>query len=318
MRAAVPSRDGMARVGDPGSAVLRLAVIEARRHLTGVTLWLGVAGTVWWVQDPNSNDWQGAKYGSSSMATVPLALAAFIGMSRSVGRDHRVDLPPLDEAAPLGEAARIGARLLGGSVYLVAAVVITVAVRIQAGDGYWVGDAICYPGPCFGRTDKALPSIAEWGQNVLTVAVAATAGAAAGRAVRRKAPLCILAGIMLFLVGATFWAFQWSPAIYTTLYQYQPLELNIDPALRPADFPRHWFIAAPDEFDSVWRRVVTSERVAVGHDIYLAGLSMAWGALALQGGTGRRLLVIGVVVVAAGIIAQIAAMPAGTALGAGS
>ncbi len=317
MNTAVWSREGVAVQPRPGSPMLRLAAIEARRHVTGVTLWLGLAVTVWWATNLHADDWQGAAYGAATMATAPLAMAAFVGMAQSVGRDHRVDAPPLAEAAPMSDAARNGARLLGGVVYLPAAIVATAALRVAAGDGFWVGDAICYPGPCFGRTDTAMPSTAEWAQNVLTVAVAGAAGAAAGRSLRRKAPVCIGACVVVFLVGGSSWMWQWSPAVYGTLYQQQPFEVFIDPSVRPSDFPRHWLIKAPDEFDGTWRRVITSESVALGHDVYLAGLTMAWGSLVVRRRTGLIVLAAAVVVIVAGLVLQVASMPDGALLAVG-
>lgn len=293
------------RSATPRPAVWALARIEAARQLRTIPVWLGLALSAYVAWISRDVDWQSGTYVQLAIATTPLAAGLFVAGVRSGGRDHHSDLPPLAEEAALGTAERVHARLLGMvpvvGIGVAAIAIAALAIRLEG--GHWVGD---WPG----RTDSAVHTLPEVLQPMLVLVLAAALGVAAGRSVRRRAPIAVVGVVVLLAVGAIAWAWQGVPARYVTLVQLQPVEVQIGPASAgPASFPDDWLLSAPDEYDADWDRVIIHQPMAAWHDVYLGGLVLAAVAVALRGPAGRRLLAVGLAVAVLGVGAQIAVAP---------
>ena len=79
----------------------------------------------------------------------------------------------------------------------------------------------------------------------------------------------------------------------------------------PAAFPADWLLVHPDERGGDWARVVVHEPLTAWHDVYLIGLAVVAAGIAIRSRVGRRLMVIGVVVIGVGVVGQAAVTPDG-------
>ena len=309
---AVLDATGTAGTG-AGAAVWSLAKLEAARNLRGAPLWIGLLGCALATRTM-ADEWQSGVYSLFPTWFIPLAIGIFVSGVRSGGRDRHVSAPPLAEEAALGPASRATARLLGllPLVAIGAVLVAMVALGIRVEGGHWVGDEP-------GRTDEAVQTVPEILQPVVLLVLAAAAGVAAGRAVRRRTPVLVLGVVLWFLFGMVTWAWEAVPVRYVTPVQTQPIEQTIGSAgADPDAFPDHWLLSAPDEYDREWDRVIVHQPMAAWHDVYLVGLALAAAGFAVRGRGGRRALVAGVLVATLGVGAQAAVAPPSSAEVAGS
>ncbi|MFP5254595.1 MAG: hypothetical protein ACLGI8_01970 [Acidimicrobiia bacterium] len=293
------------RVGSPRTRRLRaLTAVEARRTLRSPWLWCGAAGSAAMTLTAGSVDYQSETYVNATMAVTALALGGFVHAVQVGGRDHSTSLDPFAPAAVMDADERATARLLGLwpllLVGVLAAVVLGVGERIEG--GFWLGEGAR-------RTDSRVHSAFELSQLPAVVLVAAMAGMAAGRAARRRGLVAVLGAVAAAALGFVWWAWQWVPARYVTLMQAQPLEIDLEQGLTASDTPADWWVAAPNEFDLSWRRVLVHEAMAGWHSAYLVGVSIILAGLAVRGRIGVRLVAVGLGIAVAGVAAQMLVAP---------
>ncbi len=287
-----------------GHPTVALAVVEARRCVRSVWLWVGVAASTWFVVAAGDGAWQADTYQRLQSASMPIALAILVIGLNVGGRDHHNDRPPLAEDAALDADPRAAGRLLGMAAPWAVGAVWAAAVfaYVRAEGGMWVGDEP-------GRTDAAVYSVPEMLQPLLLFAVAATVGIALGRACRHRVPLVVGAlGFSLF--GMVSWAFQSAPMRYVTPIQTQPIEVYIGPAgLDPLTLPADWLLSSPDQYEAYWARVIVHVPMAAWHDVYLIGLALVGAGYAVRRRRGRWLVAAGALAVLVGIVAQALVAP---------
>jgi hypothetical protein len=284
---------------------LALAAVEARRTLRSPWLWAGAAGTLALLALIDDPGYQSGSYTLATSAFSALALGAFVHAVHAGGRDRAGLDEPVAPAAVMDGDERAAGRLLGlwpvAAVGLLAALALGIGERIEG--GYWVGEGLW-------RTDAQVHSVLELSQAPALVLFAAAAGLAAGRAARRRGLVSVLGAVAAAAFGFISWAWQWVPARYVTLVQTQPIEIDLAPGYAVGDTPDGWLLAAPNEFDATWRRVVVHEAMAGWHSAYLVGLAVLLAGLAVRGRLGARLVGAGGLVAVAGVVAQLVVAPA--------
>jgi hypothetical protein len=283
-------------------AIVELARLEARRHLTGAALWLGVLGLVYFGLGNRGIDWQAGVYAAFPLNFLPLVVATFVAGVRAGGRDRHADLPPLAEETPLDVDARAVGRLLGMVPFL--AVTALLVVGIEAGirieGGHWMGNPP-------GRTDTAVHTLPELLQPMAMVLLGAAAGIAAGRTFRQRAPITVLGLILAFIMGTMWWAFQIIPLAYVTLIQTQPVREFVGwTSTNLATFPDDWLLEY-DDYEYMWAHVYVDQPMIAGHVVYLLGWAAVCTGGAVRGRVGRRWLWLGVATVVLGVVVQLAA-----------
>ena len=285
-----------------GRAVVVLARIEARRHLRGAALWLGLLGLVYFGLGARETDWQSGVYSVFPVIFVPLVAATFVAAVRSGGRDRHADLPPLAEEAPLDDNARAIARLFGLTPFVAACVLLVIGIEtgIRIEGGLWVG---IEPG----RTDSAVHTIPELLQPIALVLLAAAAGVAAGRRFRRRGPITLMGLILVFITGFLgWWAFQVLPLAYVTLVQTQPVSESLELVADIRAVPDDWLLEYVAE-ERGWVRVYVDQPMIAGHVVYLLGWVAVCTAGIVGGALGRRWLWFGLAAVGVGLMVQVAA-----------
>ena len=259
-----------------------LCRLEAKSYLTRASIWIGLGLTI--VMATNSgNDWSGASYQWTVPLSIgPFLLGVFIAGVRTGARDRSSELPGLAEEAPLDAGERAIARLAGlvVPVALGALVVIGITVVSRIEGGFWIGEASR-------RTDTAQHSVPELFQPVLLVALAGATGVAAGRAVRRAAPVMIVGAVVWFVFFGMAWAWNANGLHAFAPLQTQPMDVDLGTAV------------------SLGAHLPT-----VGwHNAYLIGLSLTACGLAVRGAIGRRGAMIGLTLALIGVVAQLVVSP---------
>lgn len=281
-----------------------LAAVEARRTIRSPWVWTGLAGTGLALTSVGEADYQAGSYSLAAAAVTALALGVFVHAVHLGGRDRVGLSEPMAPASVMDGDERATARLLGLwpalALGTVAALALAVGERIEG--GYWVGEGLW-------RTDSRVHSLLELTQGPALVLLAATGGLAAGRAFRRRGLMSVLGAVAAVAFGFTSWAWQSVPARYVTLVQTQPIELDLGPGYAVSDAPRGWLLAAPNEFEATWRRVVVHEAMAGWHSAYLVGVALLLAGLAVRGRLRPRLVVIGTMVAVVGVVAQVLVAP---------
>ena len=296
--------EGAGRTDERRRRLRALAAVEARRTARSPWLWAGVAGTFAMLSFVGDADYQSGSYTLVTAGATALALGVFVHAVHCGGRDRAGVDEPVAPAAVMDGDERATARLLGlwpgVAVGLLAALVLGVGERIEG--GYWVGESLW-------RTDSQVHSVLELSQIPALVVFAAAAGLAAGRASSRRGLVSVLGAVAAAAFGFTSWAWQWVPARYVTLVQTQPIELDLGPGYPLSDTPDGWLLAGPNEFERSWRRVVVHEAMAGWHSVYLVGLAVLLAGLAVRGRAGARLVLAGLLVACAGVVAQVLVAP---------
>ena len=308
MSAVVAHSTGRAPVAPTIAGPLRPVVValargEARRLLRSAAFWVGVGLTVLfgYLSLRFPEDWSGARYTVSPVLVGP----AVAGISFAVaGSFHRERSGPTEDV-PVTETARTLGRLLG-ALALVA--VVTLLSLVGAALARWSGGFDLGDEP--GRTLQAHFSWAEILQPSALSVLAVAAGAAAGRRLAHRATSTLALFVGWFPFVTVSWAFQSAAVTPFSIIQIQPVSLDIGPTTTdPLDFPAHWLLGAPGEFQDHWARLLVSVRLAAGHDLWLLGLAALFLAIALP--RGHRVLpaVLGVALAVAGVTLQLVAIP---------
>jgi hypothetical protein len=265
-------------------------------------VWVGVATTAFFGYDGfHADDYAGVQYESIASAVVALLLCISLASASVFAREH----VPVAEGAPMNRDRVAAARLLGG-IWLVALmlVVVIVGATVMAGQGgLEIGDEP-------GRLTGIGYSVPEMAQPVLLAGYAVAIGAVAGHLIRIR-PLASIALFVYWLLVGTFWLWSWPGIRYLTphqilpFYDEQPVAINA-----PAHYPSDWILAAPDESEGGWTRLIVSPDVAVGHDVYLVGLILLLFAVVISTPrTRRQLVTIGALLAVIGVVAQAVVAP---------
>lgn len=281
-------------------AVRELAVIEARRSLRRVSIWVGLILAIV-IMSGTTADWPGGSYTEKlPQSFMPIVLATFIASFRTGRRDGHHDV---SESAALGPDDRGLARLgsLALPVLLTVLVTIGFAVASRIEGGFWLGDDPR-------RTDTALHSVAELLQPTLIVAFVGALGISIGRArARLSTSLVVIAGAVLFTMFPGYWLWNIPPVHVLAPVQTQPLFIELDAATDVDQLPADWLVEIPD--DGAPTRQLVHQPTVLGHDLYLVGIAALAAGLAIRRTRGRRLALSGTALAAAGIAAQFIVSP---------
>ena len=284
-----------------------LVAVEARRSLTAPWLWLGMAATMWFAYSTTNTTFAGGGYHGLMASFAGVAAGLFVLAVNVGGRDHTTDGPVAPEAA-VGADDRATGRLLGLWPAVSVAVLFAGAVfAIQRLEG---GMRIA-DWPAGGN--QAVYSIVEMLQPPILFVVAATAGVALGRASAHRAIVSVAGALVITATGVLYWAWQWSPAVWMTLIQTQPVEVRLGSDFTPDRAPSTWMLSAPDRYESTWGRIMVHHWMAGWHLLYLVGLASVFAGLSIRGRGGRVAIISGSAVVVAAVIGAIVATPAGVA-----
>ena len=158
---------------------------------------------------------------------------------------------------------------------------------------------------------EAVFSIVEMLQPPVLFVVAATAGVALGRASAHRSIIATAGALVFAAAGLVYWAWQWTPAVWVTLIQTQPIEIGLEAGFSPENAPSTWMLSAPDQYQSGWGRVMVHQAMAAWHLVFLVGLAVGFAGLAVRGSRGRRAIVVGIAFAIVGIVAQVIVTPTG-------
>lgn len=305
MSAAVASTDVPAPRRPTSYAVARsLAAAELRRTVRTPVLPLGLAVSVWfmWTTTPQSEQWSGGAYSELVMTSAPLLLATSWVSAVSFHRERAA----VGTEAPVSDGLRAWARVLASAplVLLALAFAVLLGIRERALGGLTLG---AEPG----RTAEALHSVPELAQHVALAVLAVALGAALGRRVSSLVLALPVLLVFWFAVDGFSWLFGHRSVTPFSVVQVQPVTVPVGPAAAdPLDFPAHWLLEPPGEFQEGWARLFVSTDLAWWHDGWVLGLALVLLAAAFPGGTTRRvLLATGVLTGAVCAVAQVWVIP---------
>jgi hypothetical protein len=75
----------------------------------------------------------------------------------------------------------------------------------------------------------------------------------------------IVAFLVWFLLGPTYWVLNTSALRWLTPVQVQPLSVDVGPAATdPATLPATWLLSVPGDYQDHWARLVVSPSLAGG------------------------------------------------------
>lgn len=293
------------KTAPPSAVSIRaLSIIEAGRYVTSPSLWIGLILSVCFVVLPN-NDYSGQAYGDWIPLSVgPFAFGVYLAALRIGGRDRRTDRPALAEESPLDASERTIARLMGLTVPILIALlgVIVLAIVAKVDGGFWIGDPPR-------RTDRATHTMLELLQPPLLVANLGAAGVAIGRSVRRITPAVIIGFAIWFTFVLLWWAWNIPGLHVLAPVQLQPLSIPLGGVTDPNALPTGWLVDIPNEHNALFRRQVVHAPTVLGHHLYLFGVLGLWSGAAIRHSFGRRLMVGGLIVAAAGVAFQLGVSP---------
>jgi hypothetical protein len=283
------------------AALGQLARLEARRMLRHPAPWAGLALSGWFAVGVFESNWAAAHYQGLVAAMAPLLLGVTVAAVSTFCRGQVA----VSDDAPVTPAHRSSARLLGGLalVALVAVVVGAAAGWLRLRGGLVLGDEP-------GRTAHAYYSVPELLQPVLLAAFAVTLGAVLARLLRHPLAASIVAAVIWFLVGATYWVFNGPVLRWLTPVQVLPVPVEVGPASTdPTTFPAEWLLSVPGEYQEQWIRLVVSPALAGWHDVYLVAVTALLGAAVVPGRFRRAVVAAAVLVGVGAVLMQHTVMP---------
>lgn len=97
--------------------------------------------------------------------------------------------------------------------------------------------------------------------------------------------------VFWFAVDGFYWLFGHRSVTPFSVVQVQPVTVPVGPAAAdPLDFPAHWLLEPPGEFQEGWARLFVSADLAWWHNGWVLGLALVLLAAGFPGGTTRRVL----------------------------
>ena len=291
------------RVATSSHSPLRaLARIEAGRMLRHPAPWVGIL--LWAASNAltltTAPRWPTSQYQELTYSMTYLCLGVSVATAYAFGRERT----NLCEDAPMPAHQRAAARLLGGLslVALVAVVVGVGALWLRLAGGVALG---VEPG----RTLHGHFTLAELLQPVVLTAFAVALAAAVVHLVRQPLAASILLFVMWFIAGPGYRVLNGPVLRWLAPVQVQPLELNVaPPGTDPLTLPPGWLLQPPSEFQDHWARIVVVPELAAWHAVYLVGLTLLAGAVAIPG-YRRRLAVPGAVLAVVAVALQASVTP---------
>jgi len=300
---------GLAPADRGRSAVVALAWVEARRMTWHPAFVLGLLASVAIVAAAVAGDadadWAGAGYYSAMSGWVGVWVGTLATAALAAGRGRLVSDPDLFPGVPLRGAQRVQALLLAlvGPVAVTTLGVGAVAAVVGARGGFRQAD------PPF-SAGLVAPSVLEWLQIPLLVALAGVVGIVIAHLPRGRALALLVVGVVTAMGTLIVWAFGAMP-----LRALHPLFLRTTSEPLPADFtPESWdgttSLLEADEYDW-WRMVRSDDATLAWHLVGVVGVALVLVALAIRladrdDRRPARLAAIGAVVALASIGAQLA------------
>lgn len=287
--------------------VLALAAAEARLAVRAPWIWIGVVLSAVAARSTLDADFSAGAYQGVMASITGVAIGIFVTAVQAGGRDRVLTSGAVGEGAVVDADERALARLLGQWPTIAIGGLYVAGLRAYEGSegGFWLGD---WPR----RTDDATHSAVELLQGPALFVLAAAAGIAVSRATARRAVVSSIGVVVLATLGLLAWAWQWTPAVYVTAIQTQPVEITLGGAgFDATSVPSGWLLSAPDAYDASWDRVLVHLPMAGWHAVYLLGLAALAAGAAVRQRAGRLLAGVGLAAALLGVVAQVLTAPAG-------
>jgi len=279
--------------------VVSLARLETLRMMRNPLLPLAVlvsAWATWFYGGPEA--WPGAHYQGFPWPAISLQFATAALTAMSFAPERR----DVCSAAPVREVERTLGRLLAAVLPVAVSLLAltAVAARIWFRGGLPLGNEP-------GATTHAYFTVGELVQPAAGLVLAVAVGAAAGRRIRNLAVAMTALATGYFIVHV-YWLFT-GPLAPFAILQSQPVYVDLGPRVDPATLPADWLLAAPDEYEDRWARLVVSEPLAWWHDGWLVGLALVFLALVFPRPWRTGLAITGVLLAAVSVTAQFMVYP---------
>lgn len=292
----------------PAGVVLAVARVEAVRLVLHPAFIVGLAGTVAvQVGRAGADDWAGEGYYRGMAFWTFLWVGTLVAAALVAGRQRLlcdVDVFPVTPATNGDRALGTALGLLGPVAAATAAVCVVAAVTASGG-GYIHGS---------GAYAQAIhPSLIEWAQPIVLVALAGVLGIGLAQLRRRRFAALLAAGVILFFGGTGVWVFRAHPLRVLDPFMYPSYDRRLPDSFDPAgwtagDRP----LLAPDQYTSFWREVRFDPTALGWHLVYIGGLVLldVWVVVRLadrteSAATLRYLVYAGVPLLLAGGVGQI-------------
>jgi hypothetical protein len=257
-----------------------------------------------WLDGEPGQTWSTQLYTQVGLVASPIYFAAFVLGNVTAMRERSATTAELFSGVPTSYMGRTLAILLAGAVPTAASVVVITVHQtlvIRAG-GITVGDQ-----PTLIRLT---PTVLELALVPAITASSYTAGVALARTIQSRVVGVMLGTILCGLQFMLYWMWAWFPAYFLAPYTGAlRRDTRIGPQLSAAEVSSTMLIA-PDGYNPSWW-VLVREADRVGwHVLYLIGVTVLLAGYVLRRGGRdprvRHLLGVGVVLVLAGLIGQLA------------
>ena len=289
--------------------ILAVARLEGGRMLRHPAFLVGLAVTLAQVTiRPGSEDWTGQTHYLTSIAWTFVWIGTLLAAALAAGRERFHADPDLFPATPVPRADRVLGTALGlvGPALVAAIAVVFVAVRRSRAGGFLLGEGE------YGRAHD--PSLFEWAQPIMLVALAGVVGIVVAELRRGRLAALIVALIALFFGGTMIWAFQVHPLRVLHPFMFPTYEESLGSTFTPEGWsPSGPPLIPPGEYHSAWHAVRADTGALGWHLVYVAGLLLVgvWLAARLADGGEhvariRWLLLAGLPLLLVGGVAQIA------------
>jgi hypothetical protein len=297
-----------------GAAILRLAMLEAKRLLRHPVLLVGAVWGSWyslwpWRYGEPAQPWSTANYSALSLTWAPLYVTTFVVANLAALREGPSTTAELFRCVPTRYSQRTAALLVAGfaPVALTGLLCVTQLALITRAGGVTIGDP---PG-----SGKITPTPAEVALPALIAAMSFAAGVAVARTVRSR----LLGAVGGIVGGGLYFTGYWIWARFPTYFVVpNAVAVRRDIAhphqtLWDAEVP---FLYAPTggpnaDYNPNWYALIRDLDGFGWHLVYLTGVTLLLTGYALRrSGYDPRVswvLSIGAVLVTAGIAFQLVA-----------
>lgn len=295
------------------ATVLALARVEAGQLLRHPAFLGGLAATLAVLLQSRTQwmTWDQTYY-LNQIAWTGLWLGTLAAAALVAGRQRFLAEPDLFPATPTTPADRALATAVAliGPTLVAAAMVAAVAFFVVNDGGFVQGDE--------GYSRRMAPTLAEWVQPVLLVALAGVVGLAVAQLRRGRLAALLVILFATFVGGMLLWAFQGNAATRV----FHPHMHSWEERKLPHSFaPEGWApndppLLRPNQWSSHWREVHFSATALEWHLVYLTGLILVvlWLAMRWADRTrapARWVIGVGALLVLVGSVAQLVSVGGG-------